>query len=303
MMLRAIKRGWKRGKCMLWLRRTEKEYEKLIGTFGNEKWKKVCRQVHVPMDALTLKGSTVWMTRKNGEKLPVIMYGALSEYMALRDTDDPRVELIYLDEAFATVERTRAYRGNEVANAMDILKSMRRDNLPVRMVIAGNREAVCAPWYDYFGVKRPSIDEGFCYLTTKDGERVAFERIRKKDPDKSFMNLVSGTGYGAFMKGEAKGVNPELLMPVRAGAVFYCNVDFGQKLSIWRKDGYFIFANIEYKSHVVTDRLDYAGRAVMFTPDIKKHFVLLRKAFKCGMVRFANRESYAGGIEALRKLV
>lgn len=302
MMMRAIKRGWKRGKCMMWLRRTEKEYKNVVATFGNEKWKKVCKLVGVPLDSMRRQGDYIIMTRPNGEKLPVIHYGAISDYMALRDTDDPRLELIYIDEAFATTERLRMYRGNEVGNAMDILKSMRRDNRDVRMIIAGNRESVATPWYDYFGVERPDIAAGRMYLTTPTGERIAWERARKDNPDPKFMSLVSGTGYGAFMSGSDKGVDENLLEKLSPQAVFYAAVDFGKRLTIWRQNGHFVFSDAPAQESYVTDRLHGSGD-ILLNSRIKSRFVYLRQAYHTDRVRFTSGKVYHHGLIALKKLI
>lgn len=302
MMMRAIKRAWKRGASMLWLRRTEKEYMNLLRTFPGAKWNKVCKLVGVPVDALSRKGDYITVKRPNGETVNAIHYGALSEYMALRDTDEPNLELIYIDEAFASVERLRAYRGNEVANAMDILKTMRRDNRDVRMIIAGNREAIATPWYDYFGVKRPEIEAGRVYLTTPSGERIAFERARKGNPDPKFMSLVAGTGYGAFMKGDDKGYNSALIEVLIPKAVHYCNVDFGKRLSIWRQNGHFVFSTAFHKEPPVRDKPSADGGLIL-TPQLKKRFVLLREAYRRDGVRFASKESYIAGLQALQKLI
>lgn len=303
MMMRAIKRGWKRGNCMLWLRRTEKEYKSVLATFRNEKWQRVCKLVGVDIECLRRQGDYILMTRKNGDHIPLIHYGAISEYMSLRDTDTPALDLVYLDEAFAAQSRLSMYRGDEVGNAMDILKSMRRDDRDVRMIIAGNREALATPWYDYFGVKRPDIEAGRLYLTTPTGERIAWERARKDNPDPKFMALVSSTSYGTFMRGEDKGVDSDLFRKLSPKAVWYANVDFGRRLSIWRDGGYFIFSTVYMNDGVVADHICGRPEYIPMSPVIKRRFSALRMAYRSNKVRFADKAAYVYGMEALKKLI
>lgn len=303
-MIRAIKRGWRKGRAMLWLRRTQKEVKELANAFGNAKWQKACRLCGVPFEALKRNGRYIQLTRKNGEKVNIIHYAALSEAKALRDTDDPNMDTIFVDEAFTTIEHLRQYRGDEVGDAMDIIKSMRRDDRFIVTIVAGNREMVATPWYDYFGIERPNISEGIVILRSRSGERIAFERVRKHAGERrGFAALADGTAYGSFMQGNAKGVSDALLEPLRPGARFYTNVDFGVRLSVWLQGGNMVFSTARNRDGFVTDRLTGEPGAVLLTPEVKKRFVWLREHYRAGKIRFASDKAYEAGLQALKRLI
>lgn len=302
-MIRAIKRGWRKGRSMLWLRRTQKEIKEVANTFGSAKWQRACKIAGVPFENLKRNGRYIQLTRKNGAKVNIIHYAALSESKALRDTDDPSMDTIFIDEAFTTAGKLRQYRGDEVGDAMDIIKSMRRDGRFIVTIVAGNREMVATPWFDYFGISRPDIQEGIAILRSRSGERIAFERVRKHGEREQFVKLAEGTAYGGFMSGNAKGVSDALLEPLRPGAKFYTNIDFGVRLSLWIQDGRMIVSTARNNEGFVTDRLTGERGAVLLTPDIRKRFVILRDCYRAGNIRFASDKAYEAGILALKKLI
>lgn len=306
MMIRAIKRGWRKGRSMLWLRRTQKEVKELANAFGSAKWQKAAEIAGVPFDCLKRNGRYIALTRKNGQKVNIIHYAALSESKALRDTDDPAMDTIFIDEAFTTVNKIRQYRGNEVEDAMDIIKSMRRDERYIVTIVAGNREMVATPWYDYFGIERPKFAEGITVLHSRSGARIAFERVRKHKravDAQGFAVLADGTGYGSFMDGNAKGVAEGLIEALRPGAKYYANVDFGTRLSIWIQNGHMVFSTARNPGGCVTDKLTGEPGAVLFTPLIRKRFTWLREYYRAGNIRFASDKAYEAGIQALKRLI
>lgn len=297
-------------RATVWLRRTEEECKSWLNSFGSAKWAKIAKQAGLDPDKLRRQGRLILYNTasdKHPEWTKIIRAGAISEWADFRDTDDPAEELIYIDEAFATPEKYKRYVGNEVEHALDIFKSLRRgDGSDLRMLIAGNAENAINPWFEYFGIKEPSIEEGFLMLRPRvhgaDFQSIPYERIRKHGSD-DFDGLVKGTGYGAFMAGDPKGARRSLLMDVPRRAHLYANIDFGRRLSLWLHDGYIIVSLRHVDGRVLRITPDGGRQTVLLTPQIKKNFTLLRRAWQSGKIRFDSLQACEWGLNSILKIL
>lgn len=311
MLYRSMRRLIRRHRACVWLRRTDAEVKDWLASFGSAKWRKIAKQARLDPDKLRRQGAVI-LYNTGDDKSPrwekLIRAGAVSQWAHFRDTDDPAEEIIYLDEAFATVEAHRRYVGNEVEHALDILKSLRRgEGSDMRMLLAGNAERAVNPWFDYFGISRPHLEEGFAMLTPTKGkdfrEPIPYERIRRRGDLDALDRLVDGTSMGAFLAGDPKGAQRGLLAEIPRGASWYCNVDFGRRLSLWMADGVLICSLRRAPGNVVKASPDGSPQTVVLTPILKKRFVLLRRAWQAGKIRFDSFEAVEWGMAAITRFL
>ena len=312
MLLRAMRRMVREHRSIVWLRRTDEEIADWLSSFGSAKWRKLATQARIDPDKLRRHGALI-LYNEGDEKHPdwvkLLRAGAVSGWKKFRDTDDPREELIYLDEAFTTVEDFRRYRGNEVEHTLDILKSLRRgDGSDMRLVVAGNAERAVNPWFDYFGIKEPPINAGCIDLapSAHGGSLglIGYERIVRVNERDALDSLLHGTALGDFLDGCPKGRTAALLMPMPKRATLYANVDFGTRLSLWlTSDGFLICSLRHAAGRVVRMMPNGDPNSVMLTPQIRKQFTTLRRAWSWGKVRFETQAAQEIGLHALSRLI
>ncbi len=230
MWLTAFRGAKRRGAPLPWVRRTEREAVSLLQSFGEtSKFRKLEKMCHI--EDFKTDGST-GLIKKGGEWLPAVKIIPLSGWTACRDAED-KAKLIFFDEAFTTPEKHRLFRGNEVEAFLDLWHSYKRepgDN--VRALLTGNRESAVNIYLTYFGVeKKPPLLENRVFLL-KDGA-IAFEYRFNHEKEKKMDALLSGTRYGAFLHGSAKGEEKSLLCPISKNARFYFCVDFLRPVTFW----------------------------------------------------------------------
>ena len=311
MLYRAMRRMIRNHRALVWLRRTDAEVKDWLSSFGSAKWRKIATQARLNPDSLRRQGNIILYNKgddKRAEWVKLLRVGAVSQWAHFRDTDDPCEEMIYLDEAFATVEAHRRYIGNEVEHALDILKSLRRgDSGDMRLLLAGNAERAVNPWFDYFGVSRPDIEAGFATLMPSKGKDfkipIPYERIRRAGELDTFDKLVDGTAMGDFLAGGPKGGSASMLAKLTRRAQWHANVDFGRRLSLWI-DGDLVVVSLRRASgNVVRVTPNGDPHTVLLTPALRKRFVLLRRAWQHGKVRFDSFEAMEWGLPAIGKLL
>lgn len=315
MIVRAFCRIQRNRRSMVWLRRTEEEIKEWLTTVGSAKWAKAIRQAGLDPAKVRRQGNKIMYDfgdERRHDWRKVIRAGAVSGWSEFRDTDDPAEELIYLDEAFATVEKYRRYQGNEVHDCLDIFKTLRREGSDIRLLIAGNAEKAVNPWFEYFGVSAPKMkrkiplnsgplyESQFCAIDpAKKGTgigRIVYERGWKVAED-DLMTALSGTAYGDFLHGAPKGQNKALLRPVPVGARVYVSVDFGRPVSIWRaREGYFIVSMRRASGTVIRKTPNGSADVLLLCPELRKSLVSLRIAWARGQVFFDSAEAMEWGL-------
>lgn len=311
MLLRAMRRMVRNHRSCVWLRRTDAEVKDWLSAFGSAKWRKLAQQARIDPDKLRRQGNLIFYNKgdeKRAEWVKLLRVGAVSGWAHFRDTDDPAEEIIYLDEAFATVEAHRRYVGNEVEHCLDILKSLRRgDGSDMRLLLAGNAERAFNPWLDYFGISQPKINSGILLLhPTKHAAEgvIAYERIRRAGAGDDLDALVRGTAIGDFLDGKPKGASSAMISPIPRGASHYANVDFGRRLSLWLSDDGTITVSLRHDSRTVLRSVPNGDRnSIILTADVRKRFTLLRRAWQSAKVRFDSYEAQEWGIPAISKLL
>ena len=307
-----IRRFMRRGEKAVWLRRTGVEIDDFISTFPNEKWAEVIRSTGYDISQFrmrTRKKRTFLQFRYSSKHdwADVMRFGALSDWKGFRDTDDPKEWLLYLDEAFATVEQTRLYNGNEVEDGLDIFRSLRHDaTSKIRFLIAGNPERATNVWLDYFGIKKPKIQSGIVALTpTVNGGRfgrIWYERIAPVQ-ENALDNLLCGTAAGDFLAGRGRGADPNLILAVPPGAKWYINLNFGRFLSVWVSGDYMIFSRSKVPGAVIRPAPDGGQDTIIWTPKMRERLGLLRNAWIRGRVRFSSEEAGEIAMEVIPKLI
>lgn len=308
MRTRAILRHLRSGRAMFWARRTDTEIDQFVSSFPNGSWKKVCDFCGIDIKQLRVRNGMLQFQRfDGGEWTKVMRFGAVSRWNAFRDTDDIVEDLLYLDEAFATVSKTRSYPGNEVNDALDLFRTLRHeDDSKMRLLVAGNPDRACNLWLDYFGIKRPKIRDGIVSLTptVNGGEygKIWYEYIPPRGLD-ALDNILDGTEQGAFLRGQPKGTDPRLIAAIPPGARWYCNFDFGTFLSVWMSGDYMIFSRSYAAGNVFRNRPDGRPNTILFTAEHRKRLTRLRSAWVRGLVRFASDEAMEASADVIAKVI
>lgn len=315
MLIRTMCRVQRCHRSVLWLRRTGEDIDTWIHTFGSDKWQKAAKIAGVDMERLRRRGNIIWYNTGRylkPEWVRMIRAHALVDWNNLRDTDDPREELIVLDEAFATMEKRNRYIGNEVHDFLDIFASMYREGEnDIRALIMGNEETANNPYFDYLGLARPGIEEGIVMLTPKNGKQfpqkyglVAYERALKHDEDNALNAVTAGTDYGGFLHGDSKGIDRGLLAPIPKQRRFYVSADFGTPVSFWVSgDMMYCSAALRGCGYTIRPGIDGNRDTLPLTPRIRKLLVLLSERYRANKIRFESPEAYEAGMHAISKML
>ena len=161
-------------------------------------------------------------------------------------------------------------------------------------------------WLDYFGIKKPKIQNGIVALTpTVNGGRfgrIWYERIAPVQ-ENALDNLLSGTAAGDFLAGRSKGTNPNLILAVPPGAKWYINLNFGRFLSVWVSGDYMIFSRSKVPGAVIRPAPDGGQDTIIWTPKLRERLGLLRNAWIRGRVRFSSEEAGEIAMEVIPKLI
>ena len=315
MLVRTMCRAERCHRSVLWLRRTGEEKETWLDTFGTAKWQKAAKVAGIDFDRFKKKKNVIYYNdgpflRPRWERM--IRVSALVDWNDLRDTDDPREELIVLDEAFATMEKKNRYNGNEVHDFLDIFASMYREGEnDIRALIMGNEEMALNPYFDYLNMARPeNLIEGIVMLNPRDGKRfparygaIAYERALNHNKDSALTEILSGTDYGGYLKGDAKGIDRGLVQPMPKKRNFYAAADFGRRVTFWRADGMIWVSMNRAEGPTVRATVDGRPDTIPLSPDVKKKLHALRECVRCNLLRFETPEAYQIGMDAIGRML
>lgn len=314
MLLRTMCRAERCHRSVLWLRRTGEEAETWLDTFGSAKWLKVAKLAGIDFDRFKKRKNFILYNdgpflRPRWERM--MRVHALVDWNDLRDTDDPREELIILDEAFATVEKRNRYTGDEVHDFLDIFASMYREGEnDIRALIMGNEEMASNPYFDYLHMKRPNLIEGITMLTPMNGKEfparyggIAYERALNHNKDSELTQLLAGTDYGGFLKGDAKGIDRGMIEPLPRNRRFYCGADFGRRVTFWTAEGRIWGSMNRAEGPTVRAGVDGRPDTVPLSREAKKRLSFLRLCFLNNQVRFDCPEAYQIGMDAIGRML
>lgn len=314
MLLRTMCRAERAHRSVLWLRRTGEEIDMWLDTFGSAKWLKVAKRAGIDFDRFKKRKNIIYYNdgpylRPRWERM--IRAAALTDWNDLRDTDDPREELIILDEAFCTLEKRNRYAGDEVHDFLDIFASMYREGEnDIRALIMGNEEMALNPYFDYLKMKRPEIVEGIVMLRPEDGKRfparygaIAYERALNHNRDSALTAMLAGTDYGGYLKGDAKGIDRGLIAPMPKRRAFYAAADFGRRVTFWYASGLIWVSMNRAEGPTVRETVDGRPDTIPMSPTVKKNLQTLRRAFCNNLLRFETPEAYQIGMDAIGRII
>lgn len=317
MLVRTISRAQRHHRGVVWLRRTEGEIDAWLDTFGSDKWLKCAKIAGVDFDRLKRRKNIIYYN--DGRFLVpdwkrMIRAGALVQWNDFRDTDDPREELLILDEAFCTVEKRNRYAGDEVHDFLDIFASLYREGEnDIRALIMGNEEMANNPYFDYLGMKRPDVEDGIVRIVPQNANQfparygaVVYERrtIRQREAS-GLAQALAGTAYGGFLNGDAKGIDRGLIAPLPRRRTLYVAADFGRRVTIWSSadDDMLVVSMNRAPGETVRPFPDGQPDTVVLCPDVKKKLVYLRQSFHKNRVRFDSPEAYQFGVDAIARMI
>lgn len=237
--IRAFKRGLKRGKRTIWVRRFKDEAKEAIKKmFPSDLRKKAGMIEYDPKtDKGNFKraGNVFYVRRKNNQWIPFIEVVYLAKVGSLRSADDPATDTMVFDEYQTTPERLKLYRGNEVTDLIDIFFSAKREHI-IRCFFLGNNESIVNPYFDYF--KIPALAESFEGIKTYRGGSIAVQKInnpvrdsskdrKEKEYNKKLEKLFKDTPYGDYIYNSAYKIKKRYKIASKpSSAAFYTQIGF-----------------------------------------------------------------------------
>lgn len=315
MLLRTMKRAERVHRSVVWLRRTEEEIETWLDTFGSDKWLKCAKIAGIDMDRLKRRKNIIFYNDGRflvPEWRRMIRAGALVQWNSFRDTDDPREELLILDEAFTTVQKRNRYAGDEVHDFLDIFASLYREGEnDIRALLMGNEEMANNPYFDYLGMKKPDIEQGIVRLAPRNHKEfperygaVVYERALPLNSASTLTKALAGTSYGGFLNGDAKGIDRGLLAPLPKKRSIYTAIDYGTRVTIWHGGDGLLYVSMN-RAQAMTIRRTVDGRpdTVVLTPELRKKLVYLRRCFQSNRIRFDSPEAFQIGVDAIAHVI
>lgn len=314
MLIRTMSRAQRAHRGVVWLRRTEEEIERWLDTFGSDKWLKCAKIAGCDMERLKRRKNIIYYNDGRflvPEWRRMIRAGALVQWNSFRDTDDPREELLILDEAFCTVEKQNRYAGDEVHDFLDIFASLYREGEnDIRALLMGNAEMAVNPYFEYLGIKRPQIEEGIVRLSprnTKDFPdrygSVVYEKVLPLNAPSALTKALQGTSYGGFLVGDSKGVDRGLIAPLPRRRSIYTAIDYGTRVTLWSADGMIWVSMNRAPAMTIRKTIDGRPDTVVLTPELRKKMVYLRRCFRTNRVRFDSPEAFQIGVDAIAHVI
>lgn len=247
--IRAFKRGLKRGKRTIWIRRFKDEAKEAIKKMFPADLRKKAGIVEYNSKKDTgnfkREGNTFFVRRSNGVWTPFIEVVWLSKAGALRSADDPATDTIVFDEYQATPERLKLYRGNEVTDLNDIFFSAKREHI-IRCFFLGNNESIVNPYFDYF--KIPALAESFEGIKTYRGGSIVVQKInnpvrdsskdnRERTFNKKLESLFKDTPYGDYIYNSAYKIKKRYKIASKpSSAAFYTQIGFSDDVFAFYAD-------------------------------------------------------------------
>lgn len=205
---RAFRRALKHGKKTIWLRMFDNEVKECTRTFFTSRdLQRYCgislyESKTNPNGNVKREGNTyLYRTSTKSKWRWFIKIFRLSNSDAVRSADDVDVDTIVFDEYTKTLDKIHRYRGNVVADFLDIWFSAKREH-EVRCILLGNKEGYFNPFYAYFGIKAPpSTWEG---IRAYRGGSFVIQQINnlpqiEGDFEAKTESLLNGTSYGSYI--------------------------------------------------------------------------------------------------------
>ena len=298
---RAFKRGQKRGKITVWVRRFKEEAKEAAQSFYTSR--DLQRFCGVEMyDPETKQGNCKQIGRsfyvKRGKEWKLFLKVVyLSQANAMRGVDDVDLDTIVFDEYRTTPEKYALYRGNEVDHFIDMFFSVKREH-QVRCFFLGNKEADIQPFATYFGM--PPLPDTWEGIQTYRSGSIAVQQINNKpveesDYDKKTHALFEGTKYGNYIYKDATktGVSVKVKRP-SSNTMLYVQLKLkGQYIRIVT-DGasYYVCKGYDASRAVYCDVAENTPKHLLLTKRLKRYFTSLETALTISNVYYESRPMY-----------
>ena len=277
---RSYKRAKKRGKKIIWVRRTKGEASECARTFFTSRdLQKFCgikefvtnkKEVATTHNyAVRQIGRTIYIKRNN-KWIWFIQIIALCEYKQMRSSDDVDCDTIFFDEFTATPEKYILYRGNEAQDFIDLFISIKRHH-KVTCIFSGNKESVNNPIINYF--RLPTIPLKWQGIRLFKHGTIAIQQVNdgygdKNEFDKRVDILLSGTDYGNYLnKAQYKNQPKIVIKAAPAKAIGYIQLYWrGRHINIKQNT----HARLNEPELFISSRNDTS--LTIFTDTIQRHF-------------------------------
>lgn len=299
---RAVKRAIKKGKKTIWIRTFKKEVKECVATFF--KSRDLCEFCDlIWYDKETKKGNlkqigNTFYIKRNKKWIWFLKVFALSDYNAIRSSDDVDIDTIVYDESTMQSSHERYYRGNRVDNFIDAYISIKREH-KVKCFFFGNKENVSNPFLKYFAIKElPSTWEGI--RTYRDGS-IAYEQINNlpcenNSYDKKLKAMLAGTRYGSYLY-SSKAKNEEKIKQkkVPSKATLFCQLSIDNyeiAIKVFESD-FYIINKIDRLKRVFTleQKQKYKNEQLLVKRQ-KRFFIALENALSDNRIYYDNIQSY-----------
>lgn len=298
---RAFKRGLKRGKITVWVRRFKEEAKEAAASFFTSRdLQRFCGVIMY--DPETKEGNCKQIGRcfyvKRGKQWKLflkIVY--LSQANAMRGVDDVDLDTIVFDEYRTTPEKYALYRGNEVDHFIDMFFSVKREH-QVTCIFLGNKEADINPFASYFGM--PALPDSWEGIQTYRKGSIARQQINNKprevsEYDRKQRALFEGTKYGDYIYNDATKTSASVKVRKPNGnTLLYVQLKLkGQYVRIVT-DGasFYVCKGFDASRAVYCDTHENTAKHLLLTKRLKRYFIGLENALTMSNVYYETRGMY-----------
>lgn len=285
----------RRGHKTLWVRRFKHEATETAATFFTDKLR---AYLGITDDNFKMNGRKGYAKVK-GQWVCFLKVVYLSETRALRSAEDSAVDTIIFDEFTTTPERYKLYRGNEVADFIDLVISTRRTNAALKVFFLGNKEtAVTSPYFDYLRIPAPELNFNGIRAYKRGSIAVEVRDDLPQEVAESYARKISdaldGTPYYEYLtRGKSKeGAFNVVKCPKNARKIL--QVDFIGACSLWAYGGkYYVKTGVDAGLLVFVDTPAKPYRKLrVFAACDKRVLSFIADAYKNGVLFYDDARAY-----------
>lgn len=298
--IRALKRFIKNGTTTKWIRRFTKECQKTINNFYSAK---MLNLIKVPIEKIKYQGLKIFYDISKDSKvkkwicfLEIIPLNAQQQYKSLEDTT---TDTIVFDEFTTTQTKLNQYKGNEVVDFLDLFSTVSREK-QVKVFFLGNKETYTNPYFNFLGIKVPSIDfEGI--KTFKKGT-IAYQQIndylyRYNSYENKVGDLLHNTSYENYLyNGKPKtALNIEIKKLPKTSTRYLQFENNKGNVTFWKnQNNFYIKSGINIQDYIFTDKMKHENKKqyIVLSCVDKKKMLPLYYAYKLNQIFICDYPSY-----------
>ena len=281
---RAIKTFLKDGSQTVYVRRTQKELDKVKKSYFND------ISEFFPNCTFSVDGDFGYI---NGEI--AIIFLALSTSADFKSASYPKVKLVIYDEfVIPQTSSYKRYLKNEMFLFFELFETIYRLR-DGRILILSNAVSYVNPFFSFFGIQIKDTKKRFHKF--KGGlivvELYDNEEFKQKKMDSRFYKLVEGTPYAEYLVGEGAFEDDDsFLREERVGQhIFICSLVMDNvEVGIWFDDNGDFYCD---------DKIDYdsKNRFAVFNEDMRPHLKHIKhehNKWRCKRIKegYQNSEMY-----------